>query len=63
MVCPPVRGDNPRALVSGLSAVQVGSHGKPVLHQYKTLHSSRLSVLKSSKGGIRKKERMGRNPF
>ena len=25
--CPPVRGDNPRALASGLSYVQVGKHG------------------------------------
>ena len=27
MGCPPVRGDNPRALASGLSYVQVGKHG------------------------------------
>ena len=27
MDCPPVRGDNPRALASGLSYVQVGKHG------------------------------------
>ena len=27
MVCPHVRGDNPRALASGLSYVQVGKHG------------------------------------
>ena len=27
MVCPPVRGDNPRALTSGLSYVQVDKHG------------------------------------
>ena len=27
MGCPPVRGDNPRALVSGLSYVQVDKHG------------------------------------
>ena len=25
--CPPVRGDNPRALASGLSYVQVDKHG------------------------------------
>ena len=25
--CPPVRGDNPRALASGLSYVQVDNHG------------------------------------
>ena len=27
MCCPPVRGDNPRALASGLSYVQVDKHG------------------------------------
>ena len=27
MACPPVRGDNPRALASGLSYVQVDKHG------------------------------------
>ena len=28
MGCPPVRGDNPRALASGLSYVQVDKHGE-----------------------------------
>ena len=28
MGCPPVRGDNPRALAIGLSYVQVDKHGK-----------------------------------
>ena len=27
MGCPPVRGDNPRALASGLSYVEVDKHG------------------------------------
>ena len=27
MACPPVRGDNPRALASGLSNVQEDKHG------------------------------------
>ena len=27
MGCPPVRGDNPRALASGLSYIQVDKHG------------------------------------
>ena len=27
MDCPPVRGDNPRALASGLSSVQLDKHG------------------------------------
>ena len=30
MGCPPVRGDNPRALASALSYVQVDNHGKPI---------------------------------
>ena len=29
--CPPVRGDNPRALASGLSYVQVDKHGITIL--------------------------------
>ena len=32
MGCPPVRGDNPRALVSGLSYVQVDKHGITILY-------------------------------
>ena len=31
MGCPPVRGDNPRALASGLSYVQVNKHGITIL--------------------------------
>ena len=35
MDCPPVRGDNPRALASGLSYVQVNKHGLTILyHQH-----------------------------
>ena len=35
MGCPPVRGDNPRALASGLSYVQVDKHGITILyHQH-----------------------------
>ena len=32
MGCPPVHGDNPRALASGLSYVQVDKHGKTFLY-------------------------------
>ena len=32
MSCPPVRGDNPRALASGLSYVQVDIHGITILY-------------------------------
>ena len=30
--CPPVRGDNPQALASGLSYVQVDKHGITILY-------------------------------
>ena len=37
MGCPPVRGDNPRALASGLSFVQVDKHGITILyHQHQS---------------------------
>ena len=32
MGCPPVRGDNPRALASGLSYVHVDKHGITILY-------------------------------
>ena len=32
MACPPVRGDNPRALANGLSYVQVDKHGITILY-------------------------------
>ena len=32
MGCPPVHGDNPRALASGLSYVQVEKHGITILY-------------------------------
>ena len=38
MGCPPVRGDNPRALASGLSYVQVDKHGINILYN---LHQGR----------------------
>ena len=38
MACPPVRGDNPRALASGLSYVQVDKHGITILYH---LHQCR----------------------
>ena len=34
MACPPVRGDNPRALASGLSCVQVDKHGITILYHH-----------------------------
>ena len=38
MGCPPVRGDNPRALASGLSYVQVDKHSITILYH---LHQCR----------------------
>ena len=38
MGCPPVRADNPRALASGLSYVQVDQHGITILYH---LHQCR----------------------
>ena len=40
MGCPPVRGDNPRALASGLSYVQVDKHGITILYH---LHQCNLA--------------------
>ena len=34
MGCPPVRGDNPRAVASGLSYVQVDKHGITILYHH-----------------------------
>ena len=54
MGCPPVRGDNPRALASGLSDVQVDKHGITILchlHQYRPCTSTDIHA-KVGKGGI-----------
>ena len=57
MDCPPVRGDNPRALASGLSYVQVDKHGTCI-----TIYTTYISVdlerqeifrAKVGKGGIK----------
>ena len=44
--CPHVRGDNPRALASGLSYVQVDKHGITILyhlHQFRPCTSNDIS--------------------
>ena len=38
IVCPPVRGDNPRALASGLFPVQVDNHGITNLYYISVEH-------------------------
>ena len=43
MGCPPARGDNPRALASGLSYVQVDKHGITILYH---LHQCRHCTLR-----------------
>ena len=50
MGCPPVRGDNPRALASGLSYVQVDKHGIAIL--YHLLQCRPWFSAKFGKGGI-----------
>ena len=42
MGCPPVRGDNPRALASGLSYVQVDKHGTVKTFYTDILYNSKL---------------------
>ena len=54
--CLPVRGDNPRALASGLSYVQVDKHSITILyylHQCRPC-TSRDVCAKDGKGGIKK---------
>ena len=54
MGCPPVRGDNPRAIASGLSYVQVDKHGITILyHLYQYRHCTSQDIhAKVGKGGI-----------
>ena len=46
MVCSHVGGDNPRALVNGLSPVQVTNHGMTVLYQLHVQHITRYFMQK-----------------
>ena len=54
MGCPPVRGDNPRALASGLSYVQVDKHGINIYTTYISVDVAHhdISYAKVGKGGI-----------
>ena len=54
MVCPPVRGDNPRALASGLSYVQVGKHDITIYTTYISVDLAHHEIFcaKVGKGGI-----------
>ena len=51
MDCPPVLGDNPRALASGLSYVQMDKHGITILYH---LAHHEIFRAKVGKGGILK---------
>ena len=55
MDCPPVRGDNPRALASGLSYVQVDKHGITIYTTYISVDLAHHEIFraKSGKGGIK----------
>ena len=54
MGCPPVRGDNPRALASGLSYVQVDKHGITIYTTYISVDLAHHEIFhaKVGKGGI-----------
>ena len=51
MGCPPVRGDNPRALASGLFYAQVDKHGITIPPSIDLAHHEILRA-KVGKGGI-----------
>ena len=51
MGCPPVRGDNPRALASGLSYVHVDKHGLTILYH---LHQCRPCTSRNVRAKVRK---------
>ena len=54
MGCPPVRGDNPRALASGLSYVQVDKRGITILyHQHQCRRYFMLNMVKVYKYTMR----------
>ena len=54
MGCLPVRGDNPRALESGLSYVQVDKHGITISTTYISVDLAQHKIIcaKVGKGGI-----------
>ena len=54
MGCPHVRGDNPRALASGLSYVQVDKHGRTIFTTYIIVDLGQHEIFRAKvgKGGI-----------
>ena len=55
MVCPPVRGDNPRALANGLSPIHVDNHDLPIYITKISVNLAHYEIFSSSvgKGGIK----------
>ena len=55
MGCPLVREDNPRALASGLSYVQVDKHGVTILYHYISVDLAHHEIVRAKvgKGGIK----------
>ena len=50
MGCPPVRADNPRALASGLSYIQVDIHGITILYHLHQCRHSHYEILHANVG-------------
>ena len=50
MGCPPVRGDNPRALASGLSYVQVDNHDITIIYPYISVHDAHHEIFHAKIG-------------
>ena len=55
MGCPPLRGDNPRALASGLSYIQVDNHGISLCITYNSVDLAYHEIFRAKvgKGGIK----------
>ena len=55
---PPTRGDNPRALASGLSYVQVDKHGKLFYTTYISVDIAHHEIYRAKvdKGGIKTRQ-------
>ena len=52
MGCPPVRGDNPRALASGLSYVQVEKHGITIVYHLYQCRPCTLRYISAKVGKV-----------
>ena len=60
MGCPPVRGDNPRALASGLSYVQVDKHGITIYTTNISVDLTHREIFRAKviKGGINQSKKL-----